>query len=73
MGRQDSEDDEIICDHDEQVQAPLQPQQQRPELRRSTRNRVQTDHYGHPISSLLKGERKKITIVVIVTYTHISY
>ena len=50
-----SEEDEIISDQNELIR--LQPQQQRPqqpqlaEPRRSTRNRVQTKHYGLPVNS----------------------
>ena len=57
-GREESEEDEIISDQNELIRLPPQQQQsqqpQQPQLaepRRSTRNRVQTKHYGLPINS----------------------
>ena len=54
-GREESEEDEIISDQNELIRLPPQQQQpQQPQLaepKRSTRNRVQTKHYGLPINS----------------------
>ena len=50
-GREESKEDEIISDQNELIRLP--PQQQQPQLaepRRSTRNRVQTKHYGLPVN-----------------------
>ena len=45
------EEDESIIDQTERTPLPPQQQQQMAEPRRSTRNRTQIQHYGHPINS----------------------